>query len=169
MAFPKEGDYSTFYKRYIDLVEVDNVADVIKTYSKPVSDFYNNLPEDKAAYAYADGKWTLKQLLQHIIDAERIFSYRALRISRGDTTPLPGFDENTYAYNATAANRALGNLKEEFNAVRLSSDLLLQSFTPEQLQQQGTASNAPITVNAICFILYGHLLHHKNIIQQRYL
>lgn len=107
-------------------------------------------------------------MLQHVIDAERVFSYRAMRISRNDSTPLPGFDENEYAKYSGASARSLSSLKEELAAVRNATDLLLQSFTEEQLAIKGTASNQPVTVNALAYIIYGHLIHHKNILEERY-
>ncbi len=108
-------------------------------------------------------------MLQHIIDAERIFTYRALRIARHDKTPLPGFDEKEYAAADNADERSWENLLEEFQAVRKSTDLLLQSFTEDQLQQSGTTNNEPNTVEALSFLVYGHILHHMNILKERYL
>jgi len=107
--------------------------------------------------------------LQHIIDAERVFAYRALCIARKDKTAFPGFDENAYAVNSNANGRTLTDLQIEFSAVRHSTNLLFQSFFEEQLAEIGTASNNAVTVNAIGFIIIGHLLHHKNILEQRYL
>ena len=111
----------------------------------------------------------MKDVIQHLIDAERIFAYRALRFARKDATNLPGFDENSFAANANAGSRSLQSLQEEFKAVRKSTDLLLLSFTEEQLQQKGMGNNNSITVNAIAFITFGHLLHHKEILEDRYL
>ncbi len=131
--------------------------------------FFKNIPVQKANYQYAAGKWTLKEMLLHIIDTERIFAYRAVSIARGDKTPLPGFDENTYAANSMADKRSWESLLQEFAAVRQSSDLLLQSFNDEQLLQSGTTNNYPTTVNALAFIIYGHILHHIAVIKERYL
>jgi len=166
---PTPQDSAEFYHRYINYTKGDSVKEIVTNHSNEIYDFYNSLPEEKATYAYAEGKWTIKQLLQHIIDAERIFTYRALRIARKDTTPLPGFDENSYAENDGSENRTLQSLKDEFNAVRASTDSLLNSFSETQLNETGTASNKSITTNALCFITYGHLLHHKLILQERYL
>lgn len=169
MSKPVEGEFAPYTLAYITLVKGDSVAEVIANHTEELNDFYNNLPEDKADYKYEEGKWTIKEVLQHVIDAERIFAYRALRIARKDATPLPGFDENTYTINSNAKARTLASLKEEFAAVRRSTVLLLQSFNDEQLNQKGVASNQPVTVNSIAYIAYGHLLHHKNIIAERYL
>ena len=169
MPKPLEGEYAPFAKGYVALVKGDNLKEIIANHASEIHSFYNSLPEEKADHRYEQNKWTIKELVQHIIDAERIFSYRALRIARKDFTPLPSFDENTFTANSNANSRTLLSLKEEFNAVREATDLLLQSFDQEQLNQQGTAGNHPTTVNAIMYIIYGHLLHHINIIQQRYL
>ena len=166
---PAPQHSSPFYHGYINCTKGDTVKELIANHSKEIHDFYSSIPEEKANYAYAEDKWTIKQVLQHIIDAERIFAYRALCIARKDTTPLPAFDENTYAANDGSANRKLQSLKDEFNAVRTSTDLLLNSFSDEQLDETGIASGKNITANALCFITYGHLLHHKRIIEERYL
>jgi uncharacterized damage-inducible protein DinB len=149
-------------------VEGNTVREVVERYAFDVQEFYNRLPEAKADFAYAPGKWTIKQVLQHVTDADRIFGYRALRISRNDTTPLPGFDENAYVANGFAAEQPLSVLKQEFNAVRAATDMFLLSLNETQVQRMGTASNNPVTVNALAYIIYGHLLHHKNILTERY-
>jgi uncharacterized damage-inducible protein DinB len=169
MARPLHGEYAPFYENYIGLAEGKNVQELITCYSDDLSYFINNLPEDKADFAYARGKWTVKDLVQHLIDAERVFTYRATRFSRKDTMHLSGFDENAYAANAGASARSLQNLKDEFTALRKSTDLLLQSFSGEQLSMKGTANNYPITVNALAFVIFGHIIHHRQIMEERYL
>ena len=169
MARPNPQDAAPFHHRYIDYAQGNSITEVMANHAQQLKDFYNSLPEAKADYAYTEDKWTIKDLLQHVIDAERIFSYRALRIARKDTTPLAGFEENDYAKVSNAGNRTLQSLKDEFNAVRNSTDLMLQSFTEDQLNSTGTASNKSITTNAIAFIIMGHLLHHQAIIEERYL
>jgi uncharacterized damage-inducible protein DinB len=169
MQRPLENEYASFYKNYIALATGNNINEVISNHSKIISDFYNNLPEAKADYAYAKDKWTIKDLLQHLIDAERIFVYRATRFARKDNQPLLGFEENDYAQNANAVTRTLQSLKEELSALRRSTNLFLENLNYNQLAGNGTANNNLITVNAIAFIIFGHLLHHKNIIEERYL
>ncbi|MGN6618942.1 MAG: DinB family protein [Ilyomonas sp.] len=169
MPRPANGEFAPHFQKYIDLVKGNNIADIIANHEAELSSFYNALPEEKAEYAYAENKWTIKEVLQHLIDAERIFAYRALRIARNDSTPLPGFDEDSYAENANANSRSLSSLKDEFNAVRNASDKLLLSLTEEQLQHKGTSSNHSSTSNSFAYMIYGHLLHHKNILQERYL
>lgn len=168
MARPSATDAS-FGQHYIALAKGETAAEVVNNHAAEILAFYTNLPEEKAHFAYADGKWTIIEVLQHIIDAERVFSYRTTRIARKDTTPLPGFDENAYTENSLAYKRDFNLLKEEFTALRRATDIFISSLDEEQLQQSGTASGKYITANAIAFIIYGHLLHHINIIKERYL
>lgn len=169
MSRPLATDTAPYFQKYIALAQGDSVAEIIANHSNNIINFYNNLPAEKADYAYAAGKWTLKDLLQHLMDAERVFVYRALRFARKDAQPLLGFEEDDYAANANAALRSFDSLKQEFAALRASTDMFLQSLTPEQLEQHGSASGNPLTVNAAGFIIYGHLLHHKNVIEEKYL
>lgn len=162
-------DYNEWYASYINKIEADNIADIITKYKETIEDFYNSLPEEKADYAYAPGKWTIKDLLQHVIDAERVFTYRILRFSRKDETPLHSFDEDEYALQGMAALRTLDSLKREFTMLRAATDIMLLNLTEAQLQLKGNAAGKPVTVNAIPFIIYGHLLHHMQVIQERYL
>jgi uncharacterized damage-inducible protein DinB len=169
MARPAAADFPEYFTGYISKVNTDSIHEAIDTYSIALNQFYTNLPESKADYAYAEGKWTVKDMLQHIIDAERVFSYRIMCIARKDKTSLPSFDENTYAANSLANKRSLGDLKEEFIAVRKSTDLLLQSLSEEQFDEPGTSNNRPVTAKAIGYIIFGHMLHHKAILEERYL
>lgn len=169
MPRPLAGDFGAFYQGYADLATGESVTDLLATHPTNIAAYISAIPEDKANYAYAEGKWTIKEMVQHLIDTERIFAYRALRISRKDTTPLPGFDENLYAKNAPVTNRSLADLKEEYQLVRKTTDILLASFQEDQLNFIGNASGHPCTLNALCFIIYGHNLHHINILKERYL
>jgi uncharacterized damage-inducible protein DinB len=169
MSRPTPGTYPAYFENYISKVQADTVKEAIVTYGKILIDRFKALPVEKADYAYAADKWTLKEVLQHVIDTERIFAYRAVAIARKETISLPGFDENSYAANSKANSRDWNSLLEEFSAVRNSTDLLLKTFDEEQLSQQGTTNNNPTTVKAIAFIVYGHILHHLNIINERYL
>lgn len=168
MSKPKPGTYPAYFDKYIQLVETDSATEAIDEYAQPLIAFFENIPEDKALHRYAEGKWSVKEMLQHIIDTERILAYRALSIARKDKTPLPGFDENTYANASKADERSWSSLIEELKAVRTSTDLLLKSFTEEHLQQTGITNGQPNNVNAIGFIIFGHLLHHKKILEERY-
>src|SRR5205809_1315015 len=168
MARPQPNEFAPYYQKYIELAQGDSINESVHHHAFELQEFYNSLPDDKADFAYAKDKWTVKQVLQHLTDAERVFAYRALRISRNDETPLPSFDENAYVENGFAGERSLSSLKQEFNAVRAATDMFLLSLNDEQANRFGTASNNPVSVNALAFIIYGHLLHHQNILKERY-
>ncbi|HEX5153721.1 MAG TPA: DinB family protein [Parafilimonas sp.] len=168
MARPQPNESAPFYHKYIALAEGNSVSEIVENYAFELQQFYNDLPESKADFAYAENKWTVKQVLQHLTDAERVFAYRALRISRNDETPLASFDENAYVENGFSTERSLSSLKQEFNAVRAATDIFLLALNEEQVRRMGAASNNPISVNALAFIIYGHLLHHKKILKERY-
>lgn len=169
MPRPQASDFPAYFARYIAQVDADNLSAAVKTYAKSLEDFYTQLPEAKAEYSYAPGKWTLKELLQHIVDTERIMSYRLLRISRGDQTPLASFDEDSYAAASKANARSFDSIKAEFLAVRKATDLLITSLSEEQLSAEGVASNMPVKANAVGYIIFGHMLHHKGVLEERYL
>ena len=169
MPRPALGSYPSYADNYVKLVEADSLKDAVAKYSNAIADFFKNIPLEKIEYRYAENKWSVKEMLQHVIDAERVFTYRAMCIARKDQTSFPGFDENSYAANSKASTRNWKDLLEEFELTRRSTDLMLLSFDEEQLQQTGTANNSPNNVNAIAFTLYGHLLHHKKILEERYL
>jgi len=158
-----------FYHNYIGQVPENDLLEAFNTQTPAIIEFFENIPPDKYDYRYADGKWTVKEVLQHIIDAERIFCYRALRFARKDATFLPGFDENTYADNAKADKRDWMNLVSEFKMVRLSSEYLFESFDDDQLDAAGTANNNSIYVLGIGFVVVGHGIHHMKVLKERYL
>jgi len=169
MSRPQPGEYNPFFERYIQQTKAQDAHSLMAELSTVLENFYTSLPESKADYAYAPGKWTLKEVLQHVTDTERIFSYRLLRVARKDTTPLPSFEENDYVANADANRRSFDAIKQEFLAVRRSSNLLIESLTETQLINKGVVSNTETSANAIAFILFGHLMHHKAVIEERYL
>jgi hypothetical protein len=158
-----------FYHNYINQVPEDDLATSFKNQSPLFIDFVKNIPANKIDYAYAEGKWTIKEAFQHIIDAERIFCYRALRFARKDPTPLPSFDENLFAQNAKADKRNWNDLIEEFKTVRKATESLFSSFDEEQLNANGISNNHPNYVLAFGFILIGHSIHHIKVIKERYL
>ena len=158
-----------FYHNYIKQVKEDDLLQAFKNNKTDFISFLKSIPVEKHDLCYADGKWTIKEILQHIIDAERVFSYRALRFARKDTTHLPGFNEVYFAKYAHAANRIWEDLLTEFEAVRTSTELLFASFGNDQLEAEGISNNQPIYVLGIGFICVGHCLHHQNIIRERYL
>jgi hypothetical protein len=164
-----EAIAAAFYQGYIQLVKEDEVCTALKKNTRQFRKFLKKIPNKKIGYAYGEGKWTIQESLQHIIDAERVFAYRALRFARKDSVALPGFDENAWAVNSGAATRKWKDLVEEFSAVRMSTECLFDSLTDDQLKFTGTASGNPINALALGFIIPGHVAHHMRIIKERYL
>lgn len=169
MPRPTTHDYASFYHNYVMYVLEDDVRLAFQQQAAFLDNFLSSIPESKANYAYAEGKWTVKQLLQHIIDAERIFTHRALWFARRSPAPLSGFDENEYADVADVSKRSVASLADELRAVRKSSEFLFNSFTDKDLNTSGTANTHAITVNALGFVTLGHFFHHKRILEERYL
>ena len=165
----KENEYSVFNATYIKAAGEVELVEELEICLHDFIRFVQNLPMDKFDYRYAEGKWTIKEIIQHIIDTERIFAYRALRISRNDSTPLPGFDENYFAQNTNGNSRSIQDLLMELSAVRHSNLLLFKSFSEEQLLRIGIASDHPISVRAIGFMLIGHQKQHQKVFGERYL
>lgn len=158
-----------FYHNYIKKVSAENVKDAFAQHPSALHAFLQNIPEQKWQYRYAEGKWSIKEVVQHLIDSERIFAYRALCIARGEKASLPGFDENEYAAASNADSRTPQSLLAELQVVQQASALLFDSFNETQLQATGTANGKSIDVNSIGFITVGHVLHHKQILEERYL
>lgn len=169
MNRPETGEYAPFYANYIALTKEEDGLEALKQSGILFERLLSSIPDEKATYCYAPGKWSINQVIQHVIDAELIFAYRALRIARGDKTPLPGFDENTYAIHSDANGKTLTNISDFFKQTRQMSIALFRSFEPETYVNLGTASNVQVSVRALCFIISGHCIHHANILQQRYL
>jgi len=169
MSRPLEGDFGDFYQTYVSLTLGDYPSELINNHSSQIAEFIQQLPDEMGNHAYSPGKWSIKQMIQHMLDTERIFVYRLLWIARGDVRPLPGFDENAFADAAPANHRNLNDLKEEFLLLRRSTDLFIRSLTSEELQRKGEASGCPVTVNALCYIVFGHNLHHIEVLKEKYL
>jgi len=163
------NEYAPFYAGYIQAIDNVELLEELEICVHDFIRFVQNIPMDKFDFRYAEGKWTIKDIIQHLIDVERVFSYRAMRIARNDTTPLPGFDENFYVANTNANNRSIQDLLSELALVRQSTLFLFKSFTPEQLAKIGTASDKQVSVRAIGFILIGHQKHHQEVFRERYL
>ena len=157
------------FLNYISRAADKDVVKSIKESTKAFKQLLEEIPSKKRNYAYAEGKWTIKELLQHIIDAERVFAYRALRMARLDATPLPGFDENAWAVSANKIHRKWDDLVKEFKTVRASTEVLFESLGEAELLFAGTASNLPINALALGYVIAGHVQHHIDIINERYL
>lgn len=169
MSRPVKGTYPPYFDNYISLVKEDDLFEAFKNQQNIVTDYFDKIPESKTNTGYAEGKWSLKVLLLHIIDTERIFNYRALCFARKETASLPGFDENLYAENSNGDSRTWTSLCEEFKAVRRSTELLYEGFNAEILNHSGIANNKPNTVIAVGFTTVGHVYHHLKIIEERYM
>lgn len=169
MPQPDLSRVPVFFHNYIKQVPDDDLASAFKNQTPILFDFLASIPANKVDYAYDEGKWTIKEMVQHMIDAERIFCYRALCFARKDPSPLPAFDENSYAENAKAKTRNWDDLLEEFKTLRKSSEWLFGSFDDEQLNATGVSNNHPNYVLGFGYITIGHSLHHLNIIKERYL
>ena len=157
------------YHGYINQVQGNDFLPEMKFQTADFIRFLKKIPESKRSYRYARGKWTIKELLLHIIDAERIFAYRALCFARKDKTSLPSFDENEYALNSKAAKRNWDDMVTEFKNLRTSNEILFGSFDREQTASVGVANNKTMSVNALGFIIVGHVSHHLTVIKERYL
>jgi len=169
MPRPDLSRVPDFFHGYISKVKEDDLMAGLKSSTKNLFDLLRSIPSVKHDYRYADGKWTIKEVLQHMLDGERVFTYRALRFARKDDTPLPGFDENLFAQTAKADKRNWNDMVEEFTALRRSSEVMFASFDNEQLEAEGNASERSIYVLAIGYIVAGHVNHHCQIIKERYL
>jgi len=159
-----------FYQRYINLVPDDgNLLIHLEDLFSETEEIISEIPEEKLNYRYAPGKWTIKDILVHLSDAERIFVYRALRFSRGDETPLPGFEESEYAVFAKANERDIEDIMREYSLVRESSIAFIESLDEEALNRKGNSNKYPVSVILLVNLIYGHHKHHINFIRERYL
>lgn len=162
-------EYNSYYQGYIERFSQKEIFPSLSKQREVYRTFVQNIPESKAGYRYAEGKWTPKEIMLHINDTERVMSYRALAISRNEQTPIPGFDQDIYVENCNADSRTIANIWDEFLAIRSATEHLFQHFSSDQLQMLGTASNSPVSVRALGYIILGHLQHHKVILEERYL
>lgn len=163
-------EYPSIYEGYFtNIKQDDNLLMSLEASIHYFIQFVQNIPMDKFDYRYQEGKWTIKEIIQHLIDTERIFSFRMLHIARQDTSPLFSFDENLYTENSDANNRHLKDLLTEFSLVRHSTLELIKSFSEKQLTQIGIVNGTSVSVRALGFLIYAHQEHHKKIYQERYL
>ena len=166
---PTENQFPKYYGTYIDKVANDDLINCLTEGVDLVWAYINTLSEDKLNYRYAAGKWTIKEILIHLMDAERIFAYRALRFARNDKTELAGFEENDYVPQSNATSRTHQSLQEEYKAVRANTHELFKNMTEEMLDRGGKANGQEIAVRALGYIIVGHELHHLQVIKERYL
>lgn len=170
MEFPKKGEYADYYSVYINQIpDSDNIISVLEQGKEKMQSFIKSIPEEKGIYAYAPDKWSVKEVLGHIADVERVMAYRAMCIARGEKKSLPGFEQDDYVAAADFNSRSLSGLAEELLHLRDSNLSLFRSLSDQSLMRWGTASNHDVTVRAFMFIIAGHEIHHMNILKKRYL
>ena len=168
IARPAAGEFAPYYGKYIEKIVGSDALTALITQIDETAALLGRVDEATAAFRYAPGKWSVKQVLGHLADSERVFAYRALRFARADRTPLPGFEENDYALTGEFDSRPLGDIAIEFRAVRSASIALFASLTPEALVRIGTANDSPMSVRAVAWVIAGHELHHRDLLVERY-
>ena len=167
---PQSSDIASFYQKYIELVPSTNdILDELYQQHLDTVDLVTSLDDETLQSAYAPGKWTILDILVHLMDCERIFGFRALAISRNDQTPLPGFDENSYVQNAGANSRKILDIVREFSVLRSSTIELFRSMDAGQLARIGNANGNPVKVSALAWVICGHEIHHRNVMEERYI
>jgi len=166
---PASDEYAPYYEKYIAKVAEGDILKILTAQGDEVRALFANIPADRAQFAYAPGKWTLSESLLHVIDTERVFAYRALRIGRGDVTPLAGFEQNDWVPLSGANDRGLSSLLDEFSAARAATVALFSGLPADAWARRGTASNYPVTVRALAFKCAGHCQHHVSLFRERYL
>jgi DinB family protein len=165
---PSEGEHNPYYSKYIALVTETDVLAVLERQPEEVRSFAASLQPERETYSYAPGKWSVRQVIGHLTDTERVFGYRAFRISRGDETPLSGFDENVYVQRSPYGNVPAAQLAEEFALVRAANLALLRQLDEPHWPLKGTANNSPISVRALAYIMAGHVRHHQQGLRSNY-
>src|SRR6185503_9496530 len=165
MSRPQPAEYDPYYQKYVSLVPEEDILLALKTQIDELSKLFDGVPEEKGTYAYGDGKWTVKEVLSHIIDGERMFAYRVFRIARGDKTPIEGFEQDGYIENSHANRRTFSELLDEMNLLRRANVLFFKNLGDEDWIRTGLANNAEISVRALAFIMAGHIRHHVTILR----
>lgn len=168
-ARPASDEYAPYYETYVALVPAGDIVETLERQSADTLALLRSVPEDRAGSSYEPGKWSVKELVGHVVDSERVFSYRALRFARGDRTPLPGYEQDDYVRAAGFDARTLSSIAEEFARVRAATVALLRTFEEDAWARRGTANDKEVSVRALAHILAGHELHHINILRERYL
>ncbi len=166
---PAKTDYAEYYQKYIDLIEGDDIISILSSLNKESSDVLNSFSQSKGNYTYAQGKWTVKEVVGHMMDTDRIFAYRALAIARGEKQPLPSFDQDEYVRNGKFNLRELSDLTYEYRLLRESNILLFKGFDQSVYSNRGIAAGNEVTVLALMWMIAGHQKHHLKILSEKYL
>lgn len=169
MYKPEKSEYDPYYEGYVSLVPEEEIIPVLDRQSEELQQALRPVPEERGMYAYGDGKWTIKELLGHIIDGERMFAYRVFRIGRGDQTPIEGFEQDGYIENAHSNRRSFSELLEEFDLLRRANMHFFKNLTNDAWIRTGTANGREISVRALAYIMAGHVRHHIVVLRSRYL
>ena len=166
---PEPSEYAPFYRAYVAAVRDGDIVTIMIDSGRQLAETLATIPPSSGGFRYAEGKWTIGEVIGHVIDAERIFTYRSLRFARGDATAVPGFDQNDYVRTADSFRRSIADLSDELRTVRESSVRLFTSLPDDAWSRRGTASGAEITVRALAYVTVGHAQHHLKVLQTRYL
>jgi hypothetical protein len=169
MNRPAETEYASYYQSYVNQVNENDIIAVLRSELDDLDVLLDRVPAEKETYAYAEGKWTIREMIGHLIDGERVFGYRAFCIARGEKQNLPGFEQDDYLQTAPYNNIDLEDLLSELRLVRLSNIAMFRTLDEEAWQRVGLANNNEVTVRAIAFIMAGHVRHHMNVLRERYL
>lgn len=168
-AKPQANEYAEYYGKYVSLVPEGDIVETLSRQSVETLALLRSIPEERAGHRYEPGKWSIRQLVGHVIDGERIFAYRALAIARGDKAPLPGMEQDEYMEHSNFDERTLESLCEEFEHVRRANVLMMRGFDSDAWARRGVASDNEVTVLALAYVIAGHELHHLGVLRARYL
>lgn len=168
MTRPTASEYSPYHAGYVALVPEEDVLSAMEQQSSEMQKVLASLDETRGEHRYAEGKWSVKEVIGHVIDSERIFGYRALAFARGEAQPLPGFDENAYVENASFEDWKLGELAELYAVVRRANIVFFKNLRDEAWERRGTASDVPVSVRGIAYVIVGHERHHLKVLRERY-
>lgn len=166
---PKAGDYNSYYQTYIDKLPDENIFSILENQQDALGDFLNSIDEKKSNFRYAEGKWNIKQVIGHVIDGERVFTFRIHAISRNEKQSLPGFEQDDYIEAGNYSERSFEDIKNEFLLMRKANLVFYKSLTDEMISKKGNANGSDITVNALLYIIAGHAEHHLQVIRENYL
>lgn len=169
MNRPEKTEYAEYYEKYISLVTENDINTALQDQLGELTTLFASISEEKGVFSYAEGKWNIKELVGHLIDGEKVFAYRALRFSRADKTPVESFEQDDYVANSNFNSIKLADLVEELSLLRRANILFVKNLTAEMQILKGTASNAEVSVRALVYIMVGHIRHHLNILNERYL
>ena len=168
VARPQSDEYASHFEKYVSRVPEDDILSVLERQFAETRELFAAIDETKAAHRYAEGKWSVKEVIGHVVDSERVFGYRAMAIARGEQQPLPGFDEKTYSENASYDSWSMKDVAEQYAYTRQSTILLLRNLSEEAWLRRGTASGFPVSVRALAWVMVGHERHHLSVLRERY-